>query len=426
MDFFHLERGELWCEGVPLEEVAARVGTPCYVYSYATLRRHYEVFEAALARLPHLTCYSVKANTSGAILAALAALGSGADIVSGGELHRALRAGIPAERIVFSGVGKRPDEISAALDAKILLLNVESEAELEAIAAVARARGQRAPISLRVNPDVDPRTHPYIATGLRDNKFGIAMEHAAAVFARAVAMPELVVRGVDCHIGSQLTKVEPFIDSVQRMVKLARDVRALGADLHYLDIGGGLGIRYSEETPPSPEEYGRAVGEVVAQLGTTDWDMTLVTEPGRVIVGNAGLLLTRVLYVKTNGAKKFVIVDAAMNDLIRPTLYGSFHAIRLVRPTGRAEETVDIVGPVCESGDFLARDRLLPQVEAGELVAVMSAGAYGYSMASNYNSRPRAAEAMVRGAELAVVRDREMLDDLTRGERVPEWVRGDR
>lgn len=423
MDFFQLKEGELCCEEVPLVRIAEHVGTPCYVYSDATLRRHYTVFAEALSRLPHLICFSVKANTSRALLSTLASLGSGADVVSGGELERALRAGIPASRIVFSGIGKRPDEIRRALEAGILMLNVESEAELLAIASEARASGRRAPISLRVNPDVDAKTHPYIATGLRDNKFGIPMERARSVYARAVAMPELEVKGIDCHIGSQLTKVEPFVDSVRRILQLAQEVcSTTGAALRYIDVGGGLGIRYSEETPPSPEAYGRAVGEVVAQLGTLD--MTLVTEPGRVIVGNAGVLLTRVLYLKENGEKRFVVVDAAMNDLIRPTLYGSFHQIRKVvpGPEGAPRATVDVVGPICESGDFLARERELEAVEQGDLLAVMSAGAYGAAMSSNYNSRPRAAEVMVRGSDFAIVRERESLADLTRGERLPPWL----
>jgi len=421
VDHFHLHEGELHCEGVPLARIAEQVGTPCYVYSDATLRRHYQVFAEGLAELPHLICYSVKANTCGAILSTLASLGSGADVVSGGELRRALDAGILPNRIVFSGIGKRPDEIRAALEARILMLNVESEAELGAIAAEARALGVKAPISLRVNPDVDPETHPYIATGLRDNKFGIPMESARSVYAQALTMPELEIKGIDCHIGSQLTRVEPFVDSVRRILCLAQEVRAMGAPIRYIDIGGGLGIRYSEETPPSPEVYGRAVSEVVAQLGTRD--MTVVTEPGRVIVGNAGVLLTRVLYLKSNGQKRFVVVDAAMNDLIRPTLYGSFHQIRTVVTRSHApKHTVDVVGPICESGDFLARDRELEEVAPGDLLAVMSAGAYGYTMSSNYNSRLRAAEVMVREQELAVVRERETMGDLTRGERLPPWT----
>ena len=421
MDYFHERDGTLACEDVPLESLAAQVGTPCYVYSYATLRRHYVVFEQALARIPHLVCFSVKANTSAAVLAVLASLGSGADIVSGGELWRARRAGIPADRIVFSGVGKRPDEIREALEAGILLFNVESEGELLAISEIAGGLGRRAPVALRVNPDVDPGTHPYVATGLRESKFGIPWGRARALVERALRLPGLDLRGIDCHVGSQLTRVEPFVDSVRRIMTLAGEMQAAGADLRYIDVGGGLGIRYSEETPPSPEEYGRAVSEVVERLGSLG--LTVIAEPGRVIAGNAGVLLTRVLYLKESDAKRFVIVDAGMNDLIRPTLYGSFHRIEPVRRRPGEPRSVDIVGPVCESGDFLARDRPLPPVQPGDLLCVLSAGAYGFTMASSYNSRPRPAEVMVRGAKLAVVRPRESVEDLVRGESVPDWAR---
>jgi diaminopimelate decarboxylase len=425
MDFFRYHSGLLHAEEVSLETIAADVGTPCYVYSYSTIRRHYEVFAQALAHIQSLICYSVKANTSQAVLTVLASLGSGADIVSGGELARALRAGIPAGKIVFSGVGKRPDEIRAALQAGILLFNVESEPELSTLEREATDLGLRAPVSLRVNPDVDPGTHPYVATGLRKSKFGIPFERARAIYDRALRSPHLEVLGIDCHIGSQLTAVEPFVDAVQRIITLVDELQTRGAALRYVDVGGGLGIRYSEETPPSPEEYGQAVGEVVRRLDLSavrPRDLTLVCEPGRVIVGNAGLLLTRVLYLKDNGEKRFVVVDAAMNDLIRPALYGSFHHVQRVRSTGREPVVVDVVGPVCESGDFLARDRPLEPVEAGDLIAVMSTGAYGYSMSSSYNSRPRAAEVMVRDARFAVVRPRETIEDLMRSERVPDWA----
>ncbi|MCC6746658.1 MAG: diaminopimelate decarboxylase [Deltaproteobacteria bacterium] len=422
MDHFHYRGEELFCDGVSLARIAESVGTPCYVYSHATLVRHYRVFADALSEMPHLICYSVKANTNGAILAALGALGAGADIVSAGELVRALRAGIPADRIVFSGVGKQAFELERALEAGILMFNVESEGELELLAQVADRMGKRAPISLRVNPDVDPGTHPYIATGLRKSKFGVPLGRARAVYERALALPSVEVRGIDCHIGSQLTSVSPFVDSLGSLVRLAEELKQKGVALRYLDVGGGLGIRYSEETPPSPEQYGRALAEVVGEL--KGLGVTLICEPGRVIVGNAGVLLTRVIGEKHNEQKRFAIIDGAMNDLIRPALYGSFHSIRPVRRRAGAENVVvDVVGPICESGDFLAQDRPLPAVEVGDLLSVMSAGAYGYVMSSNYNSRPRAAEVMVKGEEFAVVRERESLEDLTRGEHVPAWVR---
>jgi len=426
VDFFDYDdHGEMHAEGVSLTTVADAVGTPCYVYSYGTIRRHYEVFAHALASMASLICYSVKANTSQAILTLLASLGSGADIVSGGELHRALQAGIPAGRIVFSGVGKQAEEIRAALRAGILMLNVESEGELAMVESVARDLGVRAPISLRVNPDVDPKTHPYVATGLRSSKFGIPIEQARAVYEQILRSHHLVAVGVDCHIGSQLTAVDPFVDSVQRVLELAHHLRTqagTASALQYLDVGGGLGIRYAEETPPSPETYATAVHEVLQRLGALD--LTLICEPGRVIVGNAGVLLTRVLYLKDNGERRFVVVDAAMNDLIRPTLYGSFHQIR---PVQRGSATpalvvVDVVGPVCESGDYLARDRPLEAVQPGDLLAVMSAGAYGYSMGSTYNSRARPPEVMVRDDQWAIIRPRGTLEDLVRGESVPEWV----
>lgn len=427
MDFFDYDdQGLLHAEGVSLVAVADAVGTPCYVYSYATIRRHYEVFAQALSTLPSLICYSVKANTSYAVLALLGSLGSGADIVSGGELRRTLRAGIPSQRIVFSGVGKRAEEIRAALQARILMLNVESEGELAVVESVASELGVRAPVSLRVNPDVDPKTHPYVATGLRKSKFGIPMEQAGAVYDRILRSRHLLAVGIDCHIGSQLTAVEPFVDSVQRVLQLAHELRTHGSagDLQYLDVGGGLGIRYSEETPPSPEEYANAVHQVLQRLGSLD--LTLVCEPGRVIIGNAGVLVTCVLYLKDNGERRFVVVDAAMNDLIRPALYGSFHQIRPLRRAkleGTTVQTVvDVVGPVCESGDFLARDRSLEPVQPGDLLAVMSAGAYGYTMASTYNSRLRPPEVMVRDGRWAVIRPRETIEDLVRGETAPDWA----
>ncbi len=344
-------------------------------------------------------------------------LGSGVDIVSGGELFRALRAGIPPEKIVYSGVGKTTKEIDAALEAGILMFNIESSQELEVIAARAGALGTRARVALRVNPDVDPKTHPYISTGLRSNKFGIDIARALEDYTRAMDMDHVEVVGVDCHIGSQVTKVEPFVDALRRLKELIFRLREREIPVQYLDLGGGLGITYREEEPPHPEEYARAILEE-----TGDLDCTLILEPGRVIVGNAGVLLTRVLYTKTGETKRFVIVDAGMSDLIRPSLYGSYHRIRGVGRGGDEEgDVADLVGPICESSDFLAKERRMPPFERGDLVAVMSAGAYGFSMASNYNSRPRPAEVMVKGDGYAVIRSREGYEDLVAGEALLPW-----
>jgi diaminopimelate decarboxylase len=413
MNHFELRNGELHAEDVPLRRIAEEHGTPCYVYSAATLRRHYRVFDEAFAAVDHLVCFSVKANSNLAVLDLLAREGSGFDIVSGGELFRCLRAGADASKIVFSGVGKTAGEIRAALEAGILAFNVESSAELDLIDAVARERGVRAPVSLRVNPDVDPKTHPYISTGMKKAKFGIEIGRAVDEYARARAMKGIEIVGVDCHIGSQLTDVTPFADALARIRGLILELRSRGIEVRYLDFGGGLGITYEDETPPLPKDYAAALlRDGVDKLG-----VKLLLEPGRVIVGNAGVLLTRVLFNKDTETKRFVIVDAAMNDLVRPALYGAYQGIEPVVPHGRAERTVDVVGPICESGDFLAKDRALPEVEPGELLAVRSAGAYGFVMASNYNTRPRAAEVIVDGAEVHVARARETLEDLVRGER---------
>jgi diaminopimelate decarboxylase len=405
-----------------LVDLAQKVGTPCYVYSYATLSRHYRVFEAGLGIIPHQICYSVKANPSGAILSALAALGAGADVVSGGELMRALRAGIAPGKIVFSGVGKQASEMEAALRARILMFNVESEDELELLNQVAGRMGAKAPIALRVNPDVDPGTHPYISTGLRQNKFGIPVQTARAVYLRALEMDHVVVRGIDSHIGSQLTTVAPIVDALRPIVELAQELQERGVPLQFIDVGGGLGIRYGNETPPSPAEYGATIASVMAQFAPLK--LQVICEPGRVIMGNAGILLTQVQYLKSNGDKRFIIVDAAMNDLLRPALYDAYHEIQPVEflPSTGTSQLADVVGPICESADFLARDRSLPPVRRGELLAIMSAGAYGYSMSSNYNSRHRAAEVLVRDRRYAVIRRRESDEDLVRGEVVPDWV----
>jgi diaminopimelate decarboxylase len=426
MHHFEYRGDELYCEDVPLRRIAEQVGTPVYVYSHATLERHFRVFDRALnggsSTRRHLVCYSVKANSNLAVLKALISFGAGVDTVSKGEIFRALKAGVDPKKIVFSGVGKRDDEIEYALAQDILAFNVESHAELDAIERVAARMGKRAPISLRVNPDVDAQTHPYISTGLKKNKFGIPVAWARDEFRYAMKQPHLEVVGLDCHIGSQLTKTSPFQDAIARLGELARSLVQDGVKLRYLDIGGGLGIPYNQEDPPSPEEYGKAVAE--AMQAFAGLDLTLICEPGRVIVGNAGVLVTKTLYLKQSEIKNFVVVDAAMNDLIRPAFYDSYHAIWPVRKQAAGSSFVaDVVGPICETGDFLARDRSLPtQPAEGELLAIMSAGAYGFTMSSNYNTRPRAAEVMVKGGELAVIRKREELDDLIRGEQIPSFL----
>jgi diaminopimelate decarboxylase len=425
---FEYRDEEMFCEGVALARIAKEVGTPAYVYSLATLERHYEVFDrafsgGAFSGKPHTICFSVKACPNLAILRALARKGSGFDVVSGGELRRALRAGADPKRIVFSGVGKKDDEIAFGIESGIRMLNVESAAELDAIDAVARRLGRRAPVALRVNPDVDAETHPYISTGLRKNKFGLPVAEARATYRKAIAMPGIEIVGIDCHIGSQLTKVAPFRDAIAKVAELARELRAEGCPLRYLDVGGGLGIPYQEsEPPPSPDDYAQAIGEAVAPFAGLD--LELVFEPGRVIVGNAGVLLTEVIFLKQGDLKSFVIVDAAMNDLIRPAFYDSYHAIKPVKRRAGGERFVaDVVGPICETGDFLARARELERPVRGDLLAIMSAGAYGFAMSSNYNTRGRAAEVLVHGDNYAVIRKRETFDDQVRLEEVPAFLR---
>ncbi|MGE5247720.1 MAG: diaminopimelate decarboxylase [Verrucomicrobiota bacterium] len=424
MHHFAVNRqGELCCEGYPLREIARRDGTPVYVYSHATLERHYKVFDEAFSAVPHVICYSMKANSNRSVIRAFTNLGGGADIVSGGELARALAAGAPPEKIVYSGVGKEVWEIEEALRRGILMFNVESREELETIDAVARKMRKRAPISIRVNPDVDPRTHPYISTGLKKNKFGIHIRQAVKDYEWAARRRNIEVVGVDCHIGSQLTELSPFIDAAGRVRGLVDTLLARGLPIRLVDIGGGLGIRYNDEMPPNPRQYADAIVNAFRGL-----DVTLVLEPGRALVGNAGVLVTEVLYTKSipspdgKGRKYFFIVDAAMNDLARPSLYGSYHAVLPVGRAPRGRVKADVVGPICETGDFLARDRVLPLFRSGDLLAVMSAGAYGYSMSSNYNSRPRAAEVMVSGGRCEVVRERETARDVCRGERVASFL----
>ena len=411
MDHFHYRDGRLTAEEVDLAEIAERWGTPCYVYSRATLERHWHAFDRGLAGHPHLVCYAVKANSNLAVLDVLARLGSGFDIVSVGELERVLAAGGDSGKVVFSGVGKRADELHRALAVGIRCFNVESEPELQRLNRVAGALGRRAPVSLRVNPDVDAQTHPYIATGLKENKFGIHISQAREVYLRAAELPHLEMIGVDCHIGSQLTTVTPFVDALQRVLLLVDALAAEGLPLRHLDMGGGLGIRYREEMPPEPAEQAAALRQHLGER-----DLEIILEPGRAIAGNAGLLLTRVEYLKHTEHKNFAVVDAAMNDLIRPALYGAWQAILPVLPTREGpQQRYDIVGPVCETGDFLGKDRQLALAD-GELLAVRSAGAYGFSMSSNYNSRPRAAEVMVDGSTAYLVRQRETVTELFAGE----------
>jgi diaminopimelate decarboxylase len=419
MNHFDYRNGELFAEAVPVKKIAREVGTPAYIYSLATLRRHYRVFDEAFGKTPHLVCFSVKSNSNLAVLRTFAKEGSGFDIVSGGELFRALKAGGDPKKIVFSGVGKNRDEIEYALKSGILMFNVESEQELSFLDEVSRALGKRAPISLRINPDVDPKTHPYISTGMKKSKFGIEITRSAELYKKALTLKNLEVIGVDCHIGSQLTSVGPFVDALARVREyldrvLVGYLRKEGADIRYLDLGGGLGIQYKDEEPPQPQEYAAALIK-----GLEGLNVTLILEPGRVVVGNAGILVTQVLYLKEHEEKKFVVVDGGMNDLIRPALYGSYQAIRPVAESTNETITADVVGPICESGDFFGKDRELPRPTPGDLLAVMSAGAYGFTMASNYNSHPRPPEVLVDGDKYYVVRERETLDDLVRGETIP-------
>jgi len=413
MDYFSYQNGRMRAEDVDLGDIAERFGTPCYVYSRATLERHWQVFDKALGTHPHLICYAVKANSSLAVLQVLACLGSGFDIVSEGELERVLRAGGDPARIVFSGVGKRAAEMQHALEAGIRCFNVESEAELVRLEAVAAATGHIAPVSIRVNPDVDAQTHPYISTGLRDNKFGIDVEQALQVYQRATELPHLKVTGIDCHIGSQLTDTAPFVDALERVLQLVDRLQSDGIELAHIDLGGGLGIPYhAGDRPPLPDAYARAL---LARMSGRPQELLL--EPGRAIAGNAGILLTRVEYLKHTAHKNFAIIDAAMNDLQRPALYNAWHDIVPVQPREGMPSIYDVVGPVCETGDFLGKERELRLAE-GDLLAVRSAGAYGFTMSSNYNSRPRAAEVMVDGDRVFVIRERETLADLYRHEQL--------
>ena len=411
MNYFKYKDGALFAEDVDLRSIAKQVGTPCYVYSRATLERHWRAFDDVFSGHEHLVCFAVKANSSLAVLNVLARLGSGFDIVSVGELERVLKAGGDPGKVVFSGVGKTRDEMIRALQVGIYCFNVESAPELDNLNQVAGELGVSAPVSIRINPDVDARTHPYISTGLKQNKFGIDIADAASIYDHANQLPHINIVGVDCHIGSQLSEVNPFVDSLKRLLVLLDELQAKGIQLQHIDVGGGLGITYKNETPPSPHDYANAI---LAELKGRK--LKIILEPGRAIAGNAGVLLTQVQYIKTGSEKNFAIVDSAMNDLLRPALYQAWQDIVPLQPRDQGTAAVyDVVGPVCETGDFLGKDREL-NIEPGDLLAVRSAGAYGFSMSSNYNSRPRAAEVMVDGEQYFVIRQRESLEDLVRGE----------
>jgi diaminopimelate decarboxylase len=418
MHFFKYRAGELFAEDVPVKKLAEKYGTPLYIYSYRTLFRHFKAYDDAFNAYPHIICFAVKANPNPAVIRLFAKNGGGADIVSGGELFVALKAGVPAKKVVYAGVGKTEDEIRFALKSKILMFNVESERELREIDRVAGKMKTKAPVALRINPDIDPETHPYIATGLKKHKFGIPIEEALEYYRLASTLRNITLVGVHKHIGSQITKISPFVDALKRVLILIDDLNEQGIRIQYLDIGGGLGIPYRDEDPPVPKDLAKSLIPLLKGRG-----LTLIMEPGRSIVGNAGILVTKVLYLKTGEKKEFVIVDAGMNDLIRPSFYDAYHHILPVAKKRRKPVLCDVVGPICETGDFLARGRELQKVEQGEYLAVMSAGAYGFSMSSNYNSRPKAAEVMVNGREHALIRVRETYDDLTSGNRVPVFLK---
>ena len=413
MDFFNRKQHSLYAEQCQVTELAKQYGTPLYIYSRATIERHWHAFDQAAGDRPHLVCYAVKANSNIGVLNVMARLGSGFDIVSKGELMRVVEAGGDPKKVVFSGVGKTSEEIAYALNLDIYCFNVESAAELDRIQDVAKGLNKVAPISLRVNPDVDAGTHPYISTGLKENKFGISIEHAPALYQYAATLSHINIQGVDCHIGSQLTEVLPFLDALDRVLKLVDQLAEQGVVLSHIDVGGGLGVCYDDEKPPHPQEYAEAIAQKLVGR-----DLKLIYEPGRAIMANAGILVTEVEYLKENEDRNFAIVDAAMNDLIRPALYQAWQAIIPVEQRDDiASAQYDIVGPICETGDFLGKDRSLA-IRAGDLLAIRSAGAYGFTMSSNYNSRPRAAEVMVDGTDSYLVRKRETLSQLWQGESI--------
>ncbi len=417
MHFFEYKNGDLCCEDVPITTIVEATETPVYIYSHKTLERHFIVFDDAFKGIPHLTCYSCKANSNIAILRTIGRLGGGADIVSGGELYRALYAHIPGKKIVFSGVGKTEKEIKSAIESDILMINVESEDEMTSVAKVARRMRKKVPLSIRVNPQIDPKTHPYITTGLKKNKFGVLWDDAYRLYKQIGKDQYLQPIGISSHIGSQILELAPFIDAVKSLKEMVLQLKSDGISLKYIDIGGGLGITYKDELPPHPEDYAKVIERELKGTG-----ITLILEPGRVLVGNSGIFITKLLYVKKTQGKTFYIVDGAMNDLVRPALYGAYHDIIPVKEKSDKEITVDVVGPICESGDFLAKDRDLPILKPGVLLAVLGAGAYGFSMSSNYNSRKRVTEVLVKGKEFFVIRKRETLRDLIKGESIPSFL----
>jgi len=418
MHYFNYKDSDLYAEGVPVKKIVKDIGTPLYIYSYKTLMRHYRAFEEAFDGYPTIICFALKANSNIALLRSLAKKGCGADVVSGGELYLAIKAGIPPGKIVYAGVGKTAEEIRFALKSGIMMFNIESSDELMAIDGIAGEMGVKAPIALRVNPNINASTHPYISTGLKKHKFGIPIEDAVEHYRLASSLPHTRVCGIHCHIGSQITKVSPFVEALKKVLQLAGKLKSRGIEIQSLDIGGGLGIAYDNEVAPYPEELAKAITPLIRE-----YDFTLILEPGRSIAGNAGILVTKALYLKKSVFKDFVIVDAGMNDLLRPSLYGAYHQIVPVRKNSRKKMKVDIVGPICESGDFFAKKRTMNRPLKDDLLAVMSAGGYGFSMSSNYNGRPRPAEVLVHGSKYYVIRERETYKDLTRRTKIPDFLK---
>ena len=425
MHDFKYKNAELYAEDVPVSRIAKEFGTPVYIYSHNTLLRHLNAYRQAFDGHKHIICFALKANSNSALLKLLAKNGSGADVVSGGELYLALKAGIPAKKIVYAGVGKSDDEIAYALRSNILMFNVESSDELKAISKVAKKLKVKAPIALRVNPDIDPKTHPYISTGLKESKFGIPIGDALENYSLAKRLPNIEILGIHKHIGSQITEIRPFIDALKKVLQLTKKLKEMGINIRNLDIGGGLGINYNNDSPPIPKDLSNAILPLIKKF-----DINLILEPGRSIAGNAGILVTKALYIKKHAGsgrsrekKEFAVVDAGMNDLLRPSLYNAFHSIIPVRKNRRGKIMTDIVGPICESSDFMGKNRMINHVMPGDLLAVMSAGAYGFTMSSTYNSRPRVPEVLVKGNNYYLIREREDYKDLTRGIKIPEFLK---